>query len=60
MYSKELLKLALKNGWRKDRQKGAHIILKKDGKTVSLPFHNKELGKGICHKLLKELNIKTE
>jgi predicted RNA binding protein YcfA (HicA-like mRNA interferase family) len=60
MTGKQLIKLAAKNGWKKDRQRGSHVILKKDEKIVSIPLHNKDLGKGILNNLLKQLKIKLE
>ena len=53
---KEVAKLFEKNGWIKDRQKGSHLIMVKDGNHVSIPMH-KELGKGMEQKLLKKQPI---
>ena len=54
----EMLKLYLKSGWTKVRQKGSHVIVKKDGETPeTIPMH-KELKKGLEAKLLKRIGEK--
>jgi len=40
--------------WAFDHQTGSHMILKKEGRHVSIPNH-RELGKGLETKLLKIL-----
>lgn len=53
---KNMLKLYLKNGWIKVRQKGSHATLSKEGRRAqTIPVHNKDLGKGLERKLLKEI-----
>jgi predicted RNA binding protein YcfA (HicA-like mRNA interferase family) len=52
---KQVLKMYLRAGWEKIRQKGSHITLKKGNKIESIPFHSRELGKGLESKLLKRL-----
>lgn len=53
MSGRDLRKLFEKAGWVFDRQNGtSHMILKKDGRHVSIPDH-KELGKGLEQKMLK-------
>ena len=46
MYSKDLVKLLLKDGWQIVSQNGSHLKLKKKEKTEIVPMHNKELKKG--------------
>ena len=56
MTGRQMLKLFIENGWKIDRINGSHYIVEKGDKTESIPVHtNKELGKGIQHKLLKRL-----
>jgi predicted RNA binding protein YcfA (HicA-like mRNA interferase family) len=55
---KELLRLLLRNGWTVDRVSGSHHTLVKDKKTIVVPGHAKELGKGLESKLLKEAGLK--
>lgn len=58
MKDKELLKLLLKNDWKLDRVNGSHHILIKDGKTISLPVHGKDMKKGIEIAILKKAGLK--
>lgn len=58
MSGEEMLKLYLKHGWNKIRQKGSHVIVKKEGEMPeTIPMH-KELKKGLEVKLLKKLGEK--
>lgn len=57
MKDKDLLALLKKNGWKVDRINGSHHILKKDGKTISLPVHGEDLGKGLEHKLKEQAGL---
>ena len=57
---KEVLKLALANGWEEVRQRGSHHHLKKEGfpYLVTIPVHgNNDLGKGLEKKILKDLGL---
>ncbi len=53
-----MLKLLLRNGWIVDRINGSHHTLMKGDKTIVVPVHSKDLGKGLESKLLKEAGIK--
>ncbi len=58
---KELVKLYEKNGWKLDRVKGSHFIMKskKTCETIPIPVHgNKSIGKGLEKSLLKKLGVK--
>jgi len=55
---KDLVKLLKKNGWTLDRINGSHHMMVKDGETVSVPCHNKDLGKGLLNDLLKDAGLK--
>lgn len=60
MKAKELIKLAEKAGWKLDRIHGSHHIFLHPEKPyrLSIPVHgNKDLGKGIAHKLLKQAGL---
>ncbi len=58
MSGEEMLKLFEKNGWRKVRQKGSHVIVQKENETPeTIPLH-KELKKGLEHKLLRKIKGK--
>lgn len=55
MSGKEMLRLFEKNGWKKARQKGSHVTVKKEGELPeTIPMH-KELKSGLEKKLLKRL-----
>jgi predicted RNA binding protein YcfA (HicA-like mRNA interferase family) len=58
MSGEDMLKLYIKNGWLKVRQKGSHVVVKKtDELPETIPMH-KELKKGLEQKLLKRLKDK--
>jgi predicted RNA binding protein YcfA (HicA-like mRNA interferase family) len=58
MSGKEMLWLFEKNGWRKIRQKGSHVVVHKEGEMPeTIPMH-KELKTGLEKKLLKRLEFK--
>ncbi len=59
MKSSELHRLALRNGWKKLRQSGSHIIYEKKGVIYPVPYHgSKEVGKGLEKKIKKEMGLK--
>lgn len=58
MYSKDLVKLLLKDGWQIVSQNGSHLKLKKKEKTEIVPMHNKELKKGTLETILKRTGLK--
>jgi Predicted periplasmic or secreted lipoprotein len=57
MKDRELLKLFLKNGWYEVRITESHHILEKDGQTVSIPVHGKDMKKGLEAALLKKAEL---
>ena len=58
MKGKDLVALFKKNGWELDRVNGSHHIMVKGNKTLSVPCHNKDLGKGLYNALLKQAELK--
>lgn len=58
MYSKELVKMLLKDGWQIVSQNGSHLKLRKDDKVEIVPIHNKELKKGTLETILKRTGLK--
>jgi predicted RNA binding protein YcfA (HicA-like mRNA interferase family) len=58
MKGQEILKMFLKNGWRKLRQKGDHVKVCKQVNGITfhqtIPLH-KDLKKGLEKKLLKDM-----
>jgi mRNA interferase HicA len=57
----ELFKLLKKNGWKKVRQKGSHIILRKEdvNNAIVLPYHRgKEVPTGTASSILKQAGLK--
>lgn len=60
MTPKQLEKLILANGWIKVRQNGtSHAQYKKPGvpHLITIPFHSKDLKKGIEKKILKDAGL---
>ncbi len=58
MRDKDLLKQLLQDGWTLDRIKGSHHTLKKGDKTLTVPIHGKELGKGLENAIRKQAGLK--
>ena len=60
MSSKEMLKLLKENGFAVISQNGSHVKLKnpETGKTVIVPYHCKDLKKGLEQAILKQAGLK--
>jgi len=55
---KQMLRLLQKHGWKVERVSGSHHVLTKEDRTLVVPVHAKELGKGLEQKILKEAGLK--
>ncbi len=60
MTSQEMIKLLMKNGFKKISQNGSHVKLKNTGtgKTVIVPYHSKDLKKGLEQAILKQAGLR--
>lgn len=58
MKGKELVKLLKKHGWRVDRIRGSHYVMKKDGQTEIIPVHNTDIPIGLVNAILKRTGLK--
>ena len=60
MSSNEMLKLLRKNGFEEVSQNGSHMKLKnpETGRTVIVPYHSKDLKKGMEQAILKQAGLK--
>lgn len=60
MTAKELVRLLKKNGFYKVGQNGSHIKLRNDftKKTVVVPYHTRELKKGLEQAILSQAGLK--
>lgn len=60
MTSKEMIKLLQENGFIQKRQDGSHKFFEneKTNKRTTVPYHDKTLGKGLEHKILKQAGLK--
>lgn len=58
MKDKDLIKLLKKNGWNVVRINGSHHVLQKDGKTIVVPLHGKDVPIGLLNNILKEAGLK--
>lgn len=60
MTSQEMIKLLKKNGFEMVSQNGSHIKLRNSEteKTVIVPYHAKDLKKGIEQAILKQAGLK--
>ena len=57
---KELIRRLELEGWRLDRIKGSHHVLKKDGKSISVPVHgNQTLPRGTERSIVKKAGLDT-
>lgn len=59
MTPKEIIKLLKKNGFEKTNQNGSHIKMKNknSGITVIVPYHSKELKRGMEQAILKQAQL---
>lgn len=60
MSPKEMVKLLKKNGFEEISQVGSHVKLKNSetGRTVIVPYHSKDLKKGMEQAILKQAGLK--
>lgn len=60
MTSQEMIKFLKKNGFDAVGQNGSHIKMTNSntGKTVIVPYHSKDLKKGIEQAILKQAGLK--
>lgn len=60
MTSQEMIKLLKKNGFEAVSQNGSHIKMRNTatGKTVIIPYHSKDLKKGMEQAILKQAGLK--
>ena len=58
--SREMIKLLIKNGFEEVSQNGSHVKMKNQetGRTVIVPYHSKELKKGMEQAILKQAGLK--
>ncbi|MCL2125901.1 MAG: type II toxin-antitoxin system HicA family toxin [Oscillospiraceae bacterium] len=54
----ELVKHLEKNGFVCERVRGSHYRMCKDSIKLIVPYHNKELGKGLVNDILKRAGLK--
>ena len=60
MTSKEMIKFLKKNGFLEIGQNGSHIKMcnPETGKTVVVPYHSKDLKRGMEQAILKQTGLK--
>jgi len=60
MTSSEMIKYLKKNGFEPVSQNGSHIKMKnlETGKTVIVPYHSRDLKKGMEQAILKQAGLK--
>lgn len=60
MSPKEMIKLLKKNGFEVISQNGSHVKLRNSetGKKVVVPYHSKDLKKGLEQDILKQAGLK--
>lgn len=58
--SQEIIKFLKKNGFEKVSQNGSHIKMRNpsSGRTVIVPYHSKDLKKGMEAEILKQAGLK--
>ena len=60
MTPREMIKYLKQNGFREVSQNGSHVKLKNDetGKQTEVPYHCKDLKKGLEQAILKQAGLK--
>lgn len=60
MTSQEMIKLLKKNGFESISQNGFHVKMRnaETGRTVIVPYHSKDLKKGMEQAILKQAGLK--
>ncbi|MBQ8231073.1 MAG: type II toxin-antitoxin system HicA family toxin [Lachnospiraceae bacterium] len=60
MTSQEMIKLLKKNGFKAISQNGSHIKMRnmQTGQTIIIPYHTKDLKKGLEQAILKQAGLK--
>ncbi len=58
MKDKELVRLLQNNGWTLVRIHGSHFILVKNGQTLSVPVHGKDMKKGLELAIMKKAGLR--
>ena len=60
MTPKEMIKLLKKNGFQEISQNGSHVKMEnpENKRTVIVPYHSKDLKKGLEQTLLKQAGLK--
>ncbi len=59
MKAKEMIRLLQNNGFKTISQNGSHVKLRHDdGRQVIVPYHSKELKKGLEQTILKQAGLK--
>ena len=58
--SQEMIKLLKKNGFENISQNGSHVKMRniQTGRTVIVPYHSKDLKKGLEQAILKQAGLK--
>ena len=58
---KKLIKILNKKGFISRRRKGSHVQMEDDeGKRVTIPVHQKEIGSDLLSKILRDAEISRE
>lgn len=57
MKGKELVKLLQKDGWKIERTRGSHYVMKKGSQTEIVPVHNTDLAPGLLHSIRKRTGV---
>lgn len=58
MNGKELVKKLQADGWKIDRIRGSHYVMKKGKKTEIIPVHNKDIPPGLLKTIIKRTELK--
>ncbi|MDP8206178.1 MAG: type II toxin-antitoxin system HicA family toxin [Candidatus Electryonea clarkiae] len=57
----KLIRALKKAGFFIDHQKGSHIyFLHANGKRTTVPYHKKDIGKGLLHEILKQAGLTVQ
>lgn len=59
IYGKDLIKILTRHGFVEHSWVGSHCTMKNEntGKRTTIPVHNKPLGKGLLHAILRQADL---
>ncbi len=57
---REAIRALEKGGFERARQRGSHVILKREDRRVTVPFHRKDLAKGTLRQIIRDAGMTVD